>query len=374
VRFKILDTAASAYVANTETVVGIGAGGEGSATLQFLYAASGATNLQVWAVNNTAARGVLVSSTPRIDYITVSSESTYPVPNIASFTPAAGESVSFTITGTGFTGATAVKINGTSCTSVSVVSDTEITATSPASFTTGSVTVTTPGGTATSAITFANAPGLTLLLLHADGTNGSTTFTDSSIYGVSCAGVSGAQISTAQYKFGTGSMYLNSGHVDTTGMMTMGFGTGDWTVDFWMYLPSAFSNPMIFIEGEGYGTSGTNPNVLNIYTGSSASGVYVGETGYGPSFLTFSYTWSYGSWQHVAIVEHSRTVTLYINGTSIGSNYDSRPNSYASGDISIGGDSRNAYSVPGYIDEFRISNIARWTSNFTPPTSPYVAD
>ena len=36
----------------------------------------------------------------------------------------------------------------------------------------------------------------------------------------------------------------------------------------------------------------------------------------------------------------------------------------------------NSYSefLYGYIDELRISNIARWTSSFTVPSAPYTAD
>ena len=52
-----------------------------------------------------------------------------------------------TITGTGFTGATAVDFGTTAATNVTVVSDTTITADSPAGTGTVDVTVTTPGGT-----------------------------------------------------------------------------------------------------------------------------------------------------------------------------------------------------------------------------------
>ena len=52
-----------------------------------------------------------------------------------------------TITGTGFTGATAVDFGTTAATSYTVVSSTDITATSPAGTGTVNVTVTTPGGT-----------------------------------------------------------------------------------------------------------------------------------------------------------------------------------------------------------------------------------
>ena len=77
-----------------------------------------------------------------------------PAPAITSFTPTSGlVGTVVTITGTGFTGTTAVAFNGTAATFV-VNSATQITATVATGSTTGTISVTTPGGTATSTGTF----------------------------------------------------------------------------------------------------------------------------------------------------------------------------------------------------------------------------
>ena len=75
-------------------------------------------------------------------------------PTISSFSPTSGPvGASVTITGTNFTGATAVKFNGTSA-SYTVGSATSISATVPTGATTGAISVTTSAGTATSSSSF----------------------------------------------------------------------------------------------------------------------------------------------------------------------------------------------------------------------------
>lgn len=79
------------------------------------------------------------------------------VPTITSFTPnnaCSGSGTSVVITGTNFTGATAVSFNGVPATSYTVNDATQITATMPAGAATGVISVTTAGGTATSSSAF----------------------------------------------------------------------------------------------------------------------------------------------------------------------------------------------------------------------------
>ena len=88
------------------------------------------------------------------DVTTVLTLSPPAIPTITSFTPtSAGTGTTVTITGTNFTGATAVSFGGTAATSFSVVSSTSITAV-VAGGASGTISVVTPGGTATSADPF----------------------------------------------------------------------------------------------------------------------------------------------------------------------------------------------------------------------------
>ncbi|UGS38856.1 IPT/TIG domain-containing protein [Capillimicrobium parvum] len=78
-----------------------------------------------------------------------------PVPKITTLSPGSGlTGAQVTITGSGFTGATAVSFNGLAAGTFTAASDTKVTATVPNGATTGKVRVVAPGGTATSATDF----------------------------------------------------------------------------------------------------------------------------------------------------------------------------------------------------------------------------
>lgn len=110
-------------------------------------------------VTATVASG---SSSGRISVTTAggtaTSSSSFTVlaaPVITTFSPASGPvGTSVVISGTSFTGATAVTFNGKAAASFSVTSDTRITATVASGTTTGTIAVTTPVGTAASATNF----------------------------------------------------------------------------------------------------------------------------------------------------------------------------------------------------------------------------
>jgi hypothetical protein len=109
------------------------------------------------------------------------------VPAITSFTPSTGlTGSSVTITGTAFTGATAVRVDGVKATTFSVHSSTQVEATIPNGALAGPISLTTPAGTGTSASSFTPslslhsfspskaAPGATVTITGLGFENGST--------------------------------------------------------------------------------------------------------------------------------------------------------------------------------------------------------
>jgi hypothetical protein len=154
-------TPASGPVGTTVTLTG--SGFTGATAVRFngvaatTYAAASATQITA-TVPAGATSGTIAVATPGGTATSASSftvTTPIPAPTITSFTPATGPvGTTVTLTGSGFTGATAVRFNGVAATTYAVVSATLITANVPAGATTGTIAVATPGGIATSASVF----------------------------------------------------------------------------------------------------------------------------------------------------------------------------------------------------------------------------
>src|SRR5690348_13011597 len=83
---------------------------------------------------------------------------------------------------------------------------------------------------------FASCDSFTTWLLHSDGTNASASFPDSSPSAHTQSAQGSAQVDTSQKEFGTGSGKYNGSTdwVQTANSSDFNFGTGDFTIDFWV--------------------------------------------------------------------------------------------------------------------------------------------
>lgn len=218
----------------------------------------------------------------------------------------------------------------------------------------------------------------TSLLIHFDGTNGSTTLKDNSQYNQTITAHGNAQISTAQYKFGGSSgLFDGSGdYLTAPSISAYNFGSGDFTIDCWIRHGSSSVDYGILNKGD-FSTS-TRAFDFFIYGPSGSRRPFFSYTSDGSTTTTVQ-----GSgidlladtWYHLAVVRYGTSLKIYVNGTSVASNtigsafIYSNSNALYIGALYSGGLS-SYYN--GYMDELRISKgIARWTSNFTPPISAY---
>lgn len=203
----------------------------------------------------------------------------------------------------------------------------------------------------------------TSVLLHFDGSDGSTSFVDSSSNGLSITASGNAQIDNAQSKFGGTSLLLD-GTGDYAQMPAsstpLNVGTGDFTIDAWVRSTLTPNLRVLFKPISGGTSNGA---------GTSTTGKVTWWKDFSSEILTSTTTITSGSWFHVAYTRSGTTFRLFVNGTQEASVTNSDSFDFSSWAIGKG---QFDSQWSGWIDEFRISKgIARWTSNFTPPTQPY---
>jgi YD repeat-containing protein len=211
-----------------------------------------------------------------------------------------------------------------------------------------------------------NEPGA---LLHFDGTNGSTTFTD--VLGHTFTSSNGAALSTANFKFGTGSLGLNGSNQSISTPSSTDFDLqGDFTIEAWVYYNAGSTSAAQTLVSRDDGSGSQNKwgfgvNVL------SAGNFSLHRNGSGNSNLNWPWAPNANTWYHLAIVRQSNNWTVYVNGTSLGTVVDTNPMPLTTAPLVIGALGEGLWYTNGYIDEMRItSGTAVYTANFTPPTAP----
>jgi hypothetical protein len=217
----------------------------------------------------------------------------------------------------------------------------------------------------TSNFTPPNADSYTKLLLHADGSG--QTFTDASLFSHPISAVDNATQSVTQHAFAIGKSAYFDGSGDYLTIPDSddwNFGTGDFTIDFWMYPLNYVSEATIFSQR----SDSSHYNILMVKD--SGNLTYIVANYYGIVDITFPKP-SINNWHHIAVVRNGNNFSVFVDGTSVGTDTctDAVPDLAATFQIAY----RNVQNYfNGYIDEFRVSKgVARWISNFTPPTSSY---
>ena len=190
-----------------------------------------------------------------------------------------------------------------------------------------------------------------------------------------------AQVSTTQSKFGGSSLALDGSgdKLEIPYSSDLALGTTSWTVEYWIRITTqtgGYTNTVgmwddTTADGAAYYFS------CNMYDTTNSMGVqyFYGGNNSGP--ITFGGTLTTGTWQHHAFVKNGNTLTAYKDGVSQGTHDMTgrtiSPYNTTYTTLKIGGLVTGGY-LNGYMDEIRISNTARYTANFTAPTTAFVND
>ncbi|NQT23560.1 MAG: hypothetical protein HQ579_09025, partial [Candidatus Omnitrophica bacterium] len=203
------------------------------------------------------------------------------------------------------------------------------------------------------------------LLLNLNGEQDDAYTSDSSDRNHSISLIGDACLDTTYAKFGSGSIYLDGTgdylSMQTTSDLSLG---SNWTFDFWAYGHSG---------GHIWGSRTDNHNNANLCV--SATNMIFYEqinSGWQNYFQAFWPEVSSDEWHHYAIERNGSTWYVFVDGVSqiiVPSYGPTTPGSY-SVPFNVGTNASGSYFI-GYVDEFRFSQSARWTSDFTPPQSEY---
>jgi hypothetical protein len=186
-----------------------------------------------------------------------------------------------------------------------------------------------------------------------------------------------ASISTAQNKYGSGSMSFNGS--TTYIRLTNPFGSGanliqtlgDFTVEAWINPTSIGSQQCVFCINAN--TSSYAACRLDINTTGGLQ-LLVSTNGSSHAINTSSaIATPTGAWTHVAVVRHGPSYIVYKNGSPvITSTTVTITTAVLAGTISsLGALFNTAWATffNGYMIDFRATNYARYLGVFTPPTS-----
>lgn len=212
-----------------------------------------------------------------------------------------------------------------------------------------------------------------VFLMHADGANGSSTFTDASSYTHTCTAQNGITVTTSNPKFGTGSVLSDGSGGDqiaVTHSAALDMGSGDFTAEAFVALTTT--------SGLSRGVVGKGSNMYDVAMGFyifvETSGVRA-RISNGASYLVLTSGTVFpapGTYIHIALVRYGNDFYLYADGTRQHSGTLSGALGVNTDPLYVGGNpSENG--IIGLIDEVRITKgLARYTgATYTVPTEAF---
>lgn len=210
------------------------------------------------------------------------------------------------------------------------------------------------------------------LLMHMNGISGSKNFVDSSANNIQSTAIGNIEVSSARTRFGNGAAFLYGNgagnYIRVSGNPNLAVGTGDYTLEMWAYVSS--DSPFVIFDAAPINSPGSRPDAFLFYIENTRQPRFFGG---GISIITPVASFPIDQWAHLALVRNTGTTTIYINGTGISNSTGFYNATIATGGCLIGGFADNLnFTSNGYIDELRLTKgVARYTGNFTPPTTEF---
>lgn len=170
------------------------------------------------------------------------------------------------------------------------------------------------------------------------------------------------EVTTQFKKFGSESgTYASTGRQSVTNAANLQFGSGDYTIEAWVYRPSAALLRTLLSKG-----AAATGWLLQINTSQQVIFTVTSTI-----ILTSTATISTGTWTHIAVTRSGTSTRLFVAGNLEATATDSTAFSQTE-NLSIGVDRSNTSGLNGYLDDIRLTKgVARYTATFTPPTATF---
>lgn len=201
-------------------------------------------------------------------------------------------------------------------------------------------------------------PGQVISLLHFDGVDGSTTFTDQTGRVWSRWR---AVISTAQSLYGGASGYFNGSSNIVSDNAADAFGTGDFLIEISVYFTELATS--IIVDTRTDSNDEPKPTIYNIGT---TLYYYVNDA----IRITAPGVLATDVWKRIAVSRKSGVTRLFVDGAQVGSSWNDSTN-YTNNRFTLGSNRLNTGNyVTGYMDEFRAQKGVGIDGSYT-PTGPF---
>ena len=216
----------------------------------------------------------------------------------------------------------------------------------------------------------------TTLLLHGNGTNAAqnNTFLDSSSnnFTITRNGNTTQGTFTPFSQTGWGNYFPGTSGVSAGSSATLAFGTGNFTIECWAFLPSVSANSLI---ASSRVINGTSNNYWSLYAISTNQIEFQSRSAGGTQYYARSNTNTFlpNTWNHIAVTRSSGLITVYVNGVAGTTTVNDGSVDLAEQYIGIGLFNFTTYEsyLVGYVSNFRaVKGGVLYTGNFTPSTAP----
>ena len=197
------------------------------------------------------------------------------------------------------------------------------------------------------------------------------------------SGLGGANAINGSVFFGTSDLQSNNQNLIVSNTSELDIGSGNFTIEYWFNCGDTSTDGFNAAVATTEYTNTSSNTAFNIYHYNKGFRIYNRASSSFPLIFTNDNSWTPSTWHHFAWVREgtgSSENKVYIDGSHIGSAFTNAADYTTGQDWLIGanfygnGYGQPEYGFSGYLSNVRVSNVARYTVNFTAPTTRYEKD